>query len=491
MTSFAEIETGQLRVDCRHYTGYKPCHRHDGCPGCPAFEPRGNQALLVVGEWGHDALRARARALRSSGNGWIVVLSAEATRLPREQWAELGVDEWRVADDHGVMALDGRPWMAIERDPAAGPFTPFVEEVLSWQSDPTRVPTTEDDAGRVLVIKLGAMGDVLRSKVILDSLRRAHPEWRITWLTEAPSLPLLDDERIDEVLPWNGDALRLVLSRRYQRVYCLDKDAHAVALARRVKAGRKLGFAPTPHNTLTIWNPEALHALRLGLSDELKFYRNEKSAQEIVADACQLPFDDRPYRLRVPPAVRGGVAARLRAIRRQLPAGCRLVGLNTGCGPVFATKAWTAENMAEFVRQVSRRDDLAILLLGGAREEPLHRDLMAAAGEWAGRKVFDSGNENSLVEFFALVGGCDAVASSDSLAMHVAIALGVPVVAWFGSTCHQEVMMYGNGEKLVSDFACSPCYLRQCPKPVFCMSAITPAAVVDAIDRVLNPGQFS
>jgi heptosyltransferase-2 len=63
--------------------------------------------------------------------------------------------------------------------------------------------------------------------------------------------------------------------------------------------------------------------------------------------------------------------------------------------------------------------------------------------------------------------------TGDTLAMHIAIGLGVPVLVILGSTCHQEIELYGRGAKIISDFDCSPCYLRDCPKEKTCMEAIS------------------
>lgn len=493
MTTFAEISPEQIRTDCRFYTGYKPCHKHDGCPDCPHFEGRGDQALLVAPS--RDSLQWLAEAaaeVRKEGGGWIVALVPGESVPARNQWQELGVDEVHPLDSRGAMAVLRRSFPLHRIDKAFEATEPLlrhcIDRCLGRATPPPRPPIE----GRVLIIKLGAMGDVLRTKVILPTIRHQHPEWKITWLTEPPSLPLVDDDLVDEALPWSSASIEHVLSRGYERVYCLDKDAHAVSLSREVHANQRFGFKPTAYNTAVTWNREANYALRLGLSDELKFHENSKSAPEIIAEACGLHIDDKPYRLRVPPSVRGRMAPRLQQYRRGMDADSRLIGLNTGCGPVFATKAWPLERMKELVRLVMKRRDREILLLGGPRERHIHEELMQVASEGGGGiSIHDGGTGNSLQEFFALVEGCDVVASADSLAMHVAIALGVPVVSWFGSTCQQEIDLYGNGEKLVTDFPCSPCYLKDCPKPVFCLSELPARDVLDAIDRVLDPGLFS
>ena len=75
--------------------------------------------------------------------------------------------------------------------------------------------------------------------------------------------------------------------------------------------------------------------------------------------------------------------------------------------------------------------------------------------------------------------------TGDTLAMHIAIGLRVPVLGIFGPTCYQEIELYGRGALIVSDFPCSPCYLSVCPQEVTCMEATPAGAVFDAIANLL------
>jgi len=80
----------------------------------------------------------------------------------------------------------------------------------------------------------------------------------------------------------------------------------------------------------------------------------------------------------------------------------------------------------------------------------------------------------------------DLVVTSDTLGMHLAVALKKPVIALFGPTCPQEIDLYGRGTKLFQGAACSPCYKQTCPDAV-CMSEITPDRVFAEIDKFCRP----
>ena len=70
--------------------------------------------------------------------------------------------------------------------------------------------------------------------------------------------------------------------------------------------------------------------------------------------------------------------------------------------------------------------------------------------------------------------------------MHIAIALKKHVVAFFGPTCEQEIDLYGRGEKIVTDYSCSPCYLKKCNIDPTCMEAMKSSTVINAIIRQLE-----
>ncbi|MGB9692674.1 MAG: glycosyltransferase family 9 protein, partial [Candidatus Sumerlaeaceae bacterium] len=160
------------------------------------------------------------------------------------------------------------------------------------------------------------------------------------------------------------------------------------------------------------------------------------------------------------------------------------IGLNTGCGSVFRTKLWPMERWIELIRELqSTLPSLTLLLLGGPAEREMNAQILNHCPS-----LIDTGCDNSLEEFFGIVDACDLVVSSDSLAMHIAIALRKLVVALFGSTSATEIDLYDRGEKVITDFECSPCYLKQCDKSPTCMQAMTGRTVAHAVVRVLQSG---
>jgi len=126
---------------------------------------------------------------------------------------------------------------------------------------------------------------------------------------------------------------------------------------------------------------------------------------------------------------------------------------------------------------------MRLLLLGGPGERARNRRILNRVKGAA----IDTGCENTLGQFAALVRLCDLVVTGDTTALHLAIGLKIKVVALFGPTCHQEIDLFGRGEKIVSSVPCAPCYRRKCDVSPNCMEAITAGEVLGKIRSLLPP----
>jgi ADP-heptose:LPS heptosyltransferase len=362
-------------------------------------------------------------------------------------------------------------------------YTPREPRVAN-PGEPVAVPPpvvtrTTDEPTQILIIKTGAMGDVLRTTTLLPAIKRAHPQSHITWVTDAVSVPLLQwNQFIDHLLAFDADSCAELEARDFDLLMNFEKEKEPLALAGRVRAAGKAGFAPTHWTTATVFNAESRYALLLGLSDELKFRVNQKAYPQIIAEMAGLPYQRDAYVLGL------GVESLRRRTEIEAILGQTMrprIGLNTGCGSVFRTKQWTLEGWVELAGFIQAHAQADVLLLGGSAEEELNRQIHERC-PW----TVHTGCGNSLEEFFGVVQACDMVVTSDSLAMHIAIALQKYVIALFGSTSHQEVDLYDRGEKIVTDFACSPCYLKTCDKTPTCMQAMSGSMVGAAVLRGLS-----
>ncbi|HEX5053028.1 MAG TPA: glycosyltransferase family 9 protein [Planctomycetota bacterium] len=334
---------------------------------------------------------------------------------------------------------------------------------------------------RVLVVKLAATGDVLRTTAFLPAIHATWPGAKVTWLTRRSAAALFDgNPLVDEVLTTDDavTAARLQ-TETFDVVLCPDADPDAAVLAAMAKGRQRRGYVRDGLGRIVPLGPGASHWLAMGVSDAKK-KANRETYQKLVAEVLGLdPALVREPMLE-PSAADASSAAQFVA---GLGGAGPLVGLNTGAGGRWAYKQWTQAHQEAFLRACTDAG-CRVLLLGGPEEVQRHRDLLAAA---RGRPVFDAGNHNSFGRFAALVDQCRVVVTSDSLAVHVAAARRVPAVVLFGPTSAAEIELYGRGTKIVpQDLECLCCYLPRCDRVPHCQALIEPATVLAAVQHWLS-----
>ncbi|MDP6529893.1 MAG: glycosyltransferase family 9 protein [Gemmatimonadota bacterium] len=335
---------------------------------------------------------------------------------------------------------------------------------------------------RVLVLKIGAIGDVLRTTPILRPLAggSASPV-HVTWVVGEAARPLLNGHpRIDRVLTPGAEADAILAVEDFDLLLSLDKDPWPTARAMTVTATEKRGFGRDRNGVVIPLHPSAEYAWELGLSDRLKFQENQRVYQDLIGEVCGIPWDGEEYDVPAP-ADDSATGRRILESAGIAVGSGPLVGFNTGAGGIFANKAWTGDAYATLAGRLAA-EGCRVALLGG-RAEAERNERIARLSEGA---AVDTGFEHSLPEFAGLISHFDLVVTGDTLGMHLAIAGRVPVVALFGSTCPQEIELYGRGEKIITPMDCHPCYRHTCDLSPGCQDLIPVDAVHEAVRRILT-----
>ena len=125
---------------------------------------------------------------------------------------------------------------------------------------------------------------------------------------------------------------------------------------------------------------------------------------------------------------------------------------------------------------------MQFLLLGGPAEQERNDRLKRAADV----PLLDPGCDNTVRHFAALMSHTNVVVTGDTLAMHLALALGKRTVVLFGPTSAAEIELYGLGEKIVPSMSCLSCYKTSCDFVPNCMDLITTDMVEHAVVRQLQ-----
>ena len=334
---------------------------------------------------------------------------------------------------------------------------------------------------RILIIKLDAVGDVLRTTSILPSLAKQHPSSEITWITRKNAVPVLEgNPYIHRVVALENNHLAFVSTEIFTTGICLDPDHGSASLLSAARCKRKLGFITNRKGRVIPVNNPALEWNRLGLNDDLK-RKNRKTYPEIIHHICGLEGEPQSPQFVISVSARS-FAAQFRE-RNRLEGFRKIVGINTGGGNRWQYKKWIREYYPVLIRTLKENHpDVGILLMGGPEETGFNEDILRSSGD----RVIDCGCHNSIQEFGALIGLTDVFLTPDSLGMHIAIALERVTLVTVGPTSPWELSVYGRGEILFNnELACISCYRSTCDLQVNCMNTLKPEFIYHKIRAFL------
>lgn len=246
---------------------------------------------------------------------------------------------------------------------------------------------------RILIIKLAAFGDVLRTTVILPGIKAEFPDGTVAWLTAHGAMDLLKGNPMIDVL-WalDAEAARRLTVREFDVVFSPGADPPAATLATAVMAREKLGMFLHPRGHVMPATPEAEAWLEMGAFDRRK-KANQRTYQELIYQTLTLNYARQEISLMLKDSERAwaadflvqpsegllsadgssaggmrepGLAGEPPALR---PAGrssvAPLVGLNLGGGGRWKKKQWKAHHFTTFGRQVMDRTGARLLLTDG------------------------------------------------------------------------------------------------------------------------------
>lgn len=339
------------------------------------------------------------------------------------------------------------------------PCRPNKEHGYQCANCPVYAPIQQ----RILIIKLGAIGDVIRTTPLLRRLRQEYPAAKITWLTLTPAI--LPAGEIEEVLKLDLPSVLHLQQREFDILFNLDKDKEACALHDSIKAHQKFGYRLHPEYGVA-WpsNTLANHKFLTGVFDELSI-QNEKPYVQEIFELCGYEFrgeeyvfdthEDKGYDW------------------TQLPTGGLRIGLNTGCGDRWTTRLWSDEKWVSLIRQLQHAG-YAPVLLGGLAEDERNQRLQAATGA-AYLGTFP------LEQFINMMHQMDGIVTQVTMAMHISIALRKPTILMNNIFNPYEFDLYGRGQLVQPNRQCVCFYRGSCKLGTSCMEELPAEKVFAAV----------
>lgn len=337
---------------------------------------------------------------------------------------------------------------------------------------------------RVLITKLGALGDLVLAVPSFRMIRRRFPEAHLALLVDSKLIPLMErcpylDELIcfnrkNQKQPWK----QILSSSKKLRSESFDISidfqnnwrTHWLAFLARI---------PMRYGYRKGWTGYLLTHPVLSWDRELSPVEHQF---QVLKRAGVLNYDDR-MELWTQPADDAHFADLFGKAAGRAPKSC--IGFVLGASPKWATKQWPLDYFLKLAKRLTEELDCRIVLLGTGEDELLAR----AFKDINSGSVIDITGKTTLTQLPSSVKALDVIVTGDTAPLHIANAVGTKIVALFGPTEPKRHMPPGADHLvLVKRISCQPCYSGTCAnqEKLKCLRDITVDEVFEAVARQLD-----
>jgi heptosyltransferase-1 len=357
-------------------------------------------------------------------------------------------------------------------------------------------PASPPNAPAILIVRLGALGDIVHALPALAALRSMWPDARIDWLVDAKHVALVElVEGLDEIIPIRASRMRGPLglrqtigrlrARRYDIVLDFQGLVKSALLAVASGARRVVGF---PGNSLREPAARFLYTETGGRDEGHVIDKNLSLVDAIGVRGSRnstpggVPAWGRRWASRLKEAFPLRVmASPVPAVARRLAGGDeRLVLMNPGAA--WPNKRWPAERFAELARRIEARRALRSLVLWGPREESL-----AATIERLSHGAACMAPATEVSDLVALARDAALMVSGDTGPLHLASAVGASIVGLYGPTDPARNGPWHPNDITLSRYAACQCrFKRRCTSAEWCLGELTVDEVEEAVTRRLE-----
>jgi lipopolysaccharide heptosyltransferase II len=336
----------------------------------------------------------------------------------------------------------------------------------------------EVDARRICIVKPSALGDVVQALPLLGALRSRFPSASVSWIIRRDLADLLTgDPELSELIPYRRDGsareflqlLELLRRRRFDLVFDLQGLFRTALMTVATRATVRVGLETAREGASLACNCIIPDSSR-NVPAHLRYWR--------VAEALGAGGRSRVAVVPVTAEATSWAAEALRPLPRPI--------LAIHPGATWETKRWPAAKFAE----LASRFDGSVVVVGSDQERKGGAQI-ANAVLAQGRSAVDLTGQTTLKRLAALLAAADLLVSNDSGPLHLAAALGTPVVGIF--TCTSPVRSGPAGElhELISTgVPCAGSYKKTCPfrgpAHLACLGELSVERVWVAVERIVD-----
>ncbi|HEY7317823.1 MAG TPA: glycosyltransferase family 9 protein [Candidatus Binatia bacterium] len=323
-----------------------------------------------------------------------------------------------------------------------------------------------------MLVLCGSIGDVTRALPLANLIHRGFPRATLSWAIEPPSLPLIEHHpAVDEIIVFErahgwkqfGPFLKKIRAGRFDWTLDLQRHLKSGIISRWSGAPNRLGFHRTDCKECN-WVFNNRHIPPLGNRvSKLDHYLKFAEYLGLVPDRVEWHLS----------LTRGECLA----VARHL-AGTADEYAALFVGSRWESKGWFPAQISSCARLIQERHGLDVVLLGGETDTAVAREVEHACA----RGVANLVGCTSLKEAIGIIAKAKVAVGPDTGLMHLAAAVGTPVISLWGATSPSRTGPYGFEELVIQGRAdCSPCYLKRCPIGRLCMQSIDVEAIMAKI----------
>ena len=330
-------------------------------------------------------------------------------------------------------------------------------------------PIIQIEGTRILFIKLGAIGDVIRTTPLLEKYKKEYSNCHFTWITHSPQV--VPPDEVDVIWKWNASSVSIVANQEFDIAVNLDKDKEACMFLSLINAREKFGFL-WKDGHINIATDKAENKLITGLFDHIS-KKNTKNYLEEIFEICHFDFNGEEYMINL----NKNLSDVWRKKLKELAGEKTIIGINTGCGLRWKTRLWPSEYWVEFINNIEKQGYFC-LLMGGPDEDEMNKYYVKETNAtYLG--TF------SLEEFIAITNNTDIIVTSVSMMMHIALALRKQLMLFHNIFNVHEFELYGRGIIIEPKSGCDCYFGNACSREKSCMYDISVQDVLSNI-AVLN-----
>ena len=341
-------------------------------------------------------------------------------------------------------------------------------------------------ADKILVLRYRFIGDTVLSVPFLRNLREAFPSARIDLLLEPFSGQVLEGcPYVDRILPFEIKTIhrysnrseqnklasymqyrRKIKEERYDAAFVLKRSVSSALLVWAAGIPRRIGFAT--------------EGRRLFLTDSVNYRNNQHEVSNFLDCLRKLDIPIRTQHLELWPSPDGEVKAHSLIYRKGWKPSDLIIVIHAAAS--LPAKLWPLDRFSAVMRVLHRKYNAQFIYTGSKEDAALYTEI-EKQGPFDGLNLC---GVSSLRENISIYRRTNLFFGVDSGPMHMAAAVGVPVVALFGPTDEQKWGPWGEGHRVITKrLSCYPCKPHKCANNE-CMKRISAEEALEVLEQKIR-----